>query len=270
MKPRGRFSFVLKTHFFKVSSKARGSFRWRAKSSFLSPAKMDHATKIVIVSTHLIPYHGRASLRDFEIQGNASGGTFWRISLTLFSTNYLYSLYIPLIQWRAVVESVQQNTSLILTNGSRAERTRVINLDSVSDAKSSILGRVCFASHTTLDCLIDNWTRLLDSFPHWDKQLLHKPLQSRLRSHIFEVKLRSRLEDNIVGSGCIQLLTDLITIASTSKKVPRQEGRPNQFLICINPERVSWLWWTGVKSNQEDRKTWPQPWVQCACLRLVL
>lgn len=218
-----------------------------------------------------IPRKGKsAGFWDSGQWFQASGGTFWRISLTLFSTNYLYSLYTPLIQWRAVVESVQQNTSLILTNGSRAERTRVINLDSVSDAKSSILGRVCFASHTTLDCLIDNWTRLLDSFPHWDKQLLHKPLQSRLRSHIFEVKLRSRLEDNIVGLGCIQLLTDLITIASTSKKVPRQEGRPNQFIICINPERVSWLWWTGVKSNQEDRKTWPQPWVQCACLRLVL
>ena len=54
------------------------------------------------------------------------------------------------------MESVQQNTSLILTNGSRAELTRVINLDSVSDAKSSILGKVCFASHTTLDLLIDN------------------------------------------------------------------------------------------------------------------
>ena len=52
------------------------------------------------------------------------------------------------------MESVQKNTSLIMTNGSKAERTRLINLDGMSEAKSSIQGMVCLESATTCDLLI--------------------------------------------------------------------------------------------------------------------
>ena len=72
------------------------------------------------------------------------------ISLTLFCTNCLHSLSMPLIQQSATSESLQQVIFLIGISHFRAPSTALTNLASMTAAKSSNLGIVWLLSGATL------------------------------------------------------------------------------------------------------------------------
>lgn len=78
----------------------------------------------------------------------------WHI-LTNFFDSVLYEFILFFVHPLDPAESVQQNISLILTNGSGTEGTQAINLDFMGYTKSSVLGIVCLESNTTLDLLIN-------------------------------------------------------------------------------------------------------------------
>jgi len=114
---------------------------------------------------HVGPFHQRAPLAsdkgftslDARSAGLSVPGTWahtsvgksYLISSTLWLTNCIHSLSFPLIQYRTLFESVQHWTRLITRHCSSVVLIRAVNRASISTARSSNLGMVCFLSGAT-------------------------------------------------------------------------------------------------------------------------
>ena len=72
------------------------------------------------------------------------------------------SLSVPLIQYKATLESVEQVGSVSVSSGSRAVETVVISLASSNADSSSSLGMVCFPTGDTLVFEATNLTEVSD------------------------------------------------------------------------------------------------------------